>query len=59
MLYEVITGGNIAVRKDGAGGFARALEKRYLDLGGEVAYRSTVENILVEKECAVGSYNFV
>jgi phytoene dehydrogenase-like protein len=27
--------------KDGAGGFARALEKRYLDLGGEVAYRST------------------
>jgi phytoene dehydrogenase-like protein len=44
----------MAVRKDGSGGFARALEKRYLHLGGKVQYRSTVEKILVENGRAVG-----
>ncbi|MBI4731111.1 MAG: NAD(P)/FAD-dependent oxidoreductase, partial [Chloroflexi bacterium] len=34
--------------------FARAIEKRYLDLGGEIVYRSQVEKILVENGKAVG-----
>ena len=54
IILGALSGGNMAVRKDGSGGFARALEKRYLDLGGGVAYGSTVEKILVEKDSAVG-----
>lgn len=54
MLLGALSDGNLAIRRDGSGGFARALEKRYLDLGGEVTYRSTVEKILVEKDRAVG-----
>ncbi len=34
--------------------FARAVEKRYLELGGEIQYRSQVERILVENHKAVG-----
>ena len=54
MLLGVMMGGNMAIRRDGSGGFARALEKRYLDLGGKITYRATVEKILVEKDRAVG-----
>lgn len=34
--------------------FARAIERRYLDLGGQIHYRSRVEKILVENNRAVG-----
>lgn len=34
--------------------FARAIEKRFLGLGGEIAYRAQVEKILVEDGKAVG-----
>ena len=34
--------------------FARAIERRYLDLGGQIHYRSRVEEILVENDHAVG-----
>jgi phytoene dehydrogenase-like protein len=34
--------------------FARAIEKRYLDLGGEIRYKSPVKKILVEDDRAVG-----
>ena len=34
--------------------FARALEKRYLELGGEIHYKAQVERILVEDDRAVG-----
>jgi phytoene dehydrogenase-like protein len=34
--------------------FARAIEKRYLELGGQIHYRSQVERILVENDRAVG-----
>ena len=34
--------------------FARAIERRYLDLGGEIHYRSPVTNVLVENDQAVG-----
>lgn len=54
MILGALSGGNMAVRKDGSGGFARALEKYYVDLGGEIYYGSTVEKILVEKDSTVG-----
>ena len=34
--------------------FSRAIERRYLDLGGEIHYKSRVEKILVENNRAVG-----
>jgi phytoene dehydrogenase-like protein len=34
--------------------FARAIEKRYLQLGGKIFYRAQVERILVKEDCAVG-----
>ena len=34
--------------------FARAIEKRYIDLGGNLQYEARVEKILVESERAVG-----
>ncbi|MEW6554441.1 MAG: NAD(P)/FAD-dependent oxidoreductase [Actinomycetota bacterium] len=34
--------------------FSRAIEKRYLDLGGEITYKSRVEKVLVESGRAVG-----
>ena len=34
--------------------FARAIERRYLDLGGIIHYRSHVETIMVENDRAVG-----
>jgi phytoene dehydrogenase-like protein len=34
--------------------FARAIERRYLDLGGEIHYKSRVAEILVEGDRAVG-----
>lgn len=34
--------------------FARALERRYLELGGQIHYESQVEKILVEDDRAVG-----
>ena len=38
----------------GAGEFAKSIEKRYLALGGNVHYRSRIEEILVENDKAVG-----
>jgi phytoene dehydrogenase-like protein len=34
--------------------FSQAIERRYLDLGGEIRYKSRVEEILVENDQAVG-----
>jgi phytoene dehydrogenase-like protein len=34
--------------------FSQAIERRYLDLGGEIHYNSRVEKILVENDSAVG-----
>jgi phytoene dehydrogenase-like protein len=34
--------------------FSERIEKRYLDLGGEVSYRARVEKVLVEEDRAVG-----
>lgn len=34
--------------------FARAIEKRFLDLGGRITYRARVERIIVERDRAAG-----
>jgi phytoene dehydrogenase-like protein len=41
-----IVGGSMAI--------SRAMEKRYLDLGGEISYKSRVAQVLVENDRAVG-----
>ena len=46
--------GDIRWPVGGAAGFAKSIEKRYLDLGGQVQYRSRVEKIIVENGAAVG-----
>ena len=46
--------GDIQWPAGGAGEFADSIERRYLALGGEVHYSSSVEKILVEKDRAVG-----
>jgi len=46
--------GNAGFPLGGSLVFARAIEKRFLDLGGEILYKSQVEKILVENGKAVG-----
>lgn len=46
--------GNTGYPVGGSQDFARAIERRYTDLGGEIAYDSRVSEILVENDTAVG-----
>lgn len=46
--------GNAGFPAGGSLAFARAIEKRFLDLGGEIYYKGQVEKILVENNRAVG-----
>ena len=46
--------GNVQWPVGGAGELARSIEKRYLELGGQIHYGSRVEKILVENNEAVG-----
>jgi phytoene dehydrogenase-like protein len=54
MLLAYMQAGNAGFPAGASLEFARALEKRFLDLGGEITYRSQVEKILVEDGKAVG-----
>lgn len=45
---------NAGFPSGGSLAFARAIEKRFLDLGGEIHYKAQVEKILVEAGKAVG-----
>jgi phytoene dehydrogenase-like protein len=53
-ILGALAAGNMALRLDGSAGFARALETRYTTLGGQITYKATVEEILVESNRAVG-----
>ena len=46
--------GNAGFPTGGSLAFARAIEKRFLDLGGEIHYKAQVEKILVKDRRAVG-----
>jgi phytoene dehydrogenase-like protein len=54
VILGMLHAGNMALRLDGSAGFARALERRFLDLGGDITYGATVTGIRVENDRAVG-----
>jgi phytoene dehydrogenase-like protein len=54
MVLAFMHNGDGCFPEGGSLEFARAIESRYLDLGGEMHYRSRVEQILVEDDRAVG-----
>ncbi|MHA1903169.1 MAG: phytoene desaturase family protein [Candidatus Thorarchaeota archaeon] len=54
MILASVAGGILGLIKDGCQEFVRPIEKRYKSLGGQIQYRSTVEEILVEDDRAVG-----
>jgi phytoene dehydrogenase-like protein len=54
MLLGLLSGRQIGLLSEGSLSFARSIEQRYLDLDGTVDYRSTVAEILVEHDRAVG-----
>jgi phytoene dehydrogenase-like protein len=54
MLLAYMNRGNAGFPVGGSLAFARAIEKRYLDLGGEIHYKAQVEKILTENGRAVG-----
>lgn len=53
-IMGMLAGGNMALRRDGSAGFAKALEKRFTSLGGRIHYNATVNRIIVENDQAVG-----
>ena len=54
IVLGYLAAGRMALRRDGSFGFTRGLEKRFKDLGGEISYKSTVAEILVESNKAAG-----
>ncbi len=54
MLLAYMHSRNAGFPVGGSLAFARAIEKRFLDLGGEIVYRAQVEKILVENGKAIG-----
>lgn len=54
MLLAYMHIGNAGYPVGGSLEFARAIEKRFLQLGGEIYYEGQVEKILVENDRAVG-----
>lgn len=54
MLLAMLADGQLAFIEGGCQAYVGAIEQRYRALGGEIAYRSTVKEILVEAGRAVG-----
>lgn len=54
MLLAMAADGEMAFIEGGCRDFVGAMERRYAELGGEIAFDSTVERILVEDDRAVG-----
>jgi phytoene dehydrogenase-like protein len=54
MLLAYMHNGNAGFPVGASLQFARAIEKRYIELGGEIQYRSQVEKILTDSDRAVG-----
>jgi len=54
MLLALLADGQLGLLAGGCGDFVGALERRFQDLGGEIAFRATVEEILVDNDHAVG-----
>jgi len=54
MLLALLADGQLGLLEGGCPDFVLPIEKRYKDLGGQVTYNATVEEILVENDQAVG-----
>jgi phytoene desaturase len=54
MLLGLLRDGQMGLLEKGSFGFVLPIEKRYKALGGQVSYNSTVEEVLVEDQKAVG-----
>jgi phytoene desaturase len=54
MILGLVANGQMGLLAEGSLAFVRSIEKRYKDLGGQVTYKATVEEILVEDNRAVG-----
>jgi phytoene desaturase len=54
MLLALLADRQMGLLEGGSLEFARSIEKRYQALGGQVHYKATVEEILVENDKAVG-----
>jgi len=54
MLLAYMHTGNAGFPSGGSLAFARTIEERYLQSGGEIVYKAQVEKILVENDRAVG-----
>ncbi len=54
MTLALFADGQLGLLEGGCQDFVGVLEKRYLDLGGQVTYKATVDKILTENNCAIG-----
>jgi phytoene desaturase len=54
MLLALLADRQLGLIEGGCQEFVRAIEARYQELGGEVVYRATVEEILVKDDRAIG-----
>ncbi len=54
MLFGMVADGQLGLLEDGSINFVLPIEKRYKDLGGQVTYKATVDEILIENNHAVG-----
>ncbi|NIO72461.1 MAG: NAD(P)-binding protein [Anaerolineae bacterium] len=54
MVLGLLAEGQMGLLEGGSLNFVLPIEKRYKDLGGQVTYKATVEEILVENDRAVG-----
>lgn len=54
MILALLADGQLGLLEGGCADFVLPMEQRYRELGGEVTYRATVEEILVEDDRAVG-----
>ena len=54
MILGLLARRDMGLLEGGSLEFARLIEKRFKDLGGEITYKATVEKIVVENDRAVG-----
>ncbi len=54
MVLGLLAEGQMGLLEGGSLNFVLPIEKRYKDLGGQVTYKATVQEILVENDRAVG-----
>ena len=54
MLLAMLADGQLGLIEGGSHEFVRAIEQRYLQLGGRITYKATVNKILVKDDQAVG-----